>query len=134
MLNPASLPAVGIFQDPRRVGIKPLEQTCSGGGTGRGADVALLERDSFANQAVQVGRVDVRVAERGNGVVMLLVRDDEDDVRAIHGSFRVLGSECCLWGKSISAGVMGSRGGEVDGGFGRLSGAAGIGALSPGPR
>ncbi len=42
----------------------------------------LREADAFAHQPIQVRRVHVGKAERGDRVVALLVGDDEDDVRA----------------------------------------------------
>ena len=87
-LDPALTPAIGVFQDPRCVRKIAFEQTGSRGGARSGCHVALLKRDAFADQPIQVRRFDVVESECRDRVIALLIGDDEDDVRALHGSAR----------------------------------------------
>ena len=88
--DPTATPTVRVFQNSGRVRKVTFEQTCSRRRTRRSGDVALIERDSFADQAIQVRRVHVGIAQRRNGIKPLLVRDDENDVGAGH-------SLCLQW-------------------------------------
>ncbi len=45
--------------------------------------MALIERDPFAYQSVEIRGIDMGETERGDRVVPLLVGDDENDVRAL---------------------------------------------------
>jgi hypothetical protein len=46
--------------------------------------MALLEGDPFFDESVRVRCVQMRVSERGDRVVALLISDDEDNVGAFH--------------------------------------------------
>ena len=81
--NPTALPGIGILEDAGGVRVVASKETGSGRGAGGGGDVALVEGDAFLHQSIEIGRVDVIVAGRADGVEALLVGDDEYDV----GSF-----------------------------------------------
>ena len=88
LLDPGPAPLAAVAEYAGGVGIEAVEEAGTGGHAGGGGDVALVEADAFADQAVEVGRVDVGVPERGDGVVALLVGDDQDDVRSPAGGRR----------------------------------------------
>ena len=77
--DPCFGPAIGVFEYAGGVGILAGEEAGAGRGAGGGGDEAVVEGDAFAHQAVEVGGVHVGEAEGGDGVVALLVGDDEDD-------------------------------------------------------
>ena len=61
------------------------EKTRSGGSARRRGNVALSEGAPLVSQPVRVRRIEMRVSERSNCVVTLLVGDDENYVGAFHG-------------------------------------------------
>ena len=61
------------------------EETRSGRSARRGSHMALGEGDPLVYQSICMRSVEVRVSERSNCVVTLLVGDDENYVGAFHG-------------------------------------------------
>ena len=94
VFDPRMVPLIGVSQDTGRVRVVAREQTGPRWRTGRRRDVAVGERHTFIRQAINVRRIDIVVAMRGDGVEALLVGDDEDDVGAIVGHVVTLAS-CC---------------------------------------
>ena len=47
--------------------------------------MTLIERDTFFDQAVEVGGIHVRVPKGSNRIETLLIRDDKNDVWACVG-------------------------------------------------
>ncbi len=75
-------PGVDVGQNAVRVGVEAGEDRSPRGGAVGGDAGGIVEPGSFAPDAVHVGRVDVRVAGRGERAVMLLVGHQEEDVGA----------------------------------------------------
>ena len=60
---------------------RPARQT--GGAGHRALDVRLIENEAAVDDAIHVGRLDVRVAQRAEGVRPLVVGEDEKNVRPL---------------------------------------------------
>ena len=84
-LDPRSPPHVGILENAGGMRVIPLKQAGPRRCTGSRGHMAVGKRNAFANQTVEVGRVDVVVAKAANRVETLLVGDDEDNVRPFLG-------------------------------------------------
>ena len=69
------------------MGVVTGEEACPGGSAGGSGDVTLSEADAFFDQLVEVGRDAVGVTQGCNGVMALLIGQDEEDVGSRrHGS------------------------------------------------
>ena len=83
------------------------EEACPGGSAGGSGDVTLSEADAFFDQLVEVGRDAVGVTQGCNGVMALLIGQDEEDVGSRrHGSV-------CESGKIFTEGIDGLPGRRV---------------------
>ena len=80
-LDPTPPPSIRVLKNPRSVRVIPLEQACTGGRARGGRDMAIGERNAFANKSIQIRRVHVVIAQRVDSVVTLLVRDNENNIR-----------------------------------------------------
>lgn len=60
------------------------EEAGPGWSAGRRGDMALVERDAFSYEPVRARRIQVRETELRDGIVALLIRDNEDDIGAFH--------------------------------------------------
>ena len=85
VLDPGVFPVVRVAMDAGGVGILPGEETGPGGGARRRAHEAVGKDGPLLRHPIQMRRVHVGKAERGDGVVALLIRDDQNDVGAIGG-------------------------------------------------
>ena len=67
------------------------EQARAGRHAGCTCNMALRKVSSFFDQPVQVGRLHVRKSQASDGVIALLVSDDENDVW-LFGTHLILGT------------------------------------------
>ena len=81
-LDPRAGPIIGIFYDACRVGIIAGKKTGAGRCAGRTRYMAIGEAGAFRYQPVQIGCVHEGKSEPRDGVVSLLVGDDENDIGA----------------------------------------------------
>ena len=51
---------------------------------GGGGDMTLVERDTFSYKPIRMRRIQVRETELRDRIVALLIRNNEDDIRAFH--------------------------------------------------
>ena len=81
VLDPAVPPRRRVVDHARGVRIVAGEQARAGRHAGSGGGEAGRQIDAFARHAVEIRRIDMGKPERIDGVVALLVGDDEDDIR-----------------------------------------------------
>ena len=91
VFDPTTGPVVSVLKDAGGVGIVTGEETGPGWGTGGCRDVAVCEMATLLDEAVQVWGLHVRKPQAGNGVISLLIREEEYDVRTFgHVEERVI--------------------------------------------
>ena len=88
VIDPALRPRVRIFEDTCGMGIVTGKQAGPGWRAGRSCYKAVGEVNPFLSESIQIGSLNMGEPQCPNGVIALLVRDDEYNVGLTHKFLR----------------------------------------------
>ena len=88
VIDPALSPRVRIFEDTCGMGIVTGKKAGPGWCAGRGGYKTVGEVNSFSRESIQIGSLNMGEPQCPNGVIALLVRNDEYNVGLTHKLLR----------------------------------------------